>query len=172
MMDFRSPKQRIGPDRRPEPPPKAIPADPAAHWRPNQRKKTRPGTTLETPGCADPRQVTHPQPQIETAHLDQQSLADIEMAPDEEPTQPSSDELMSKRWFHQLAPLPLQPSHPPPIGVHWRLVLFIFPLPIPPPPVRFRQTRAPSEWYRTLKTWSCERRVVAKVEPLETSMEK
>ncbi len=59
MMDSRSAKQRIGPERRPETPPRVIPGYPVPHWGPNNRKKARPSAALETPRRADPRQVTH-----------------------------------------------------------------------------------------------------------------
>ena len=77
MMDSRSAKQRIVPDRRPETPPRAIPRYPVPHWGPNNRKKARPSAALETPRRADPRQVTHQQSQVESADMDQQSLAHV-----------------------------------------------------------------------------------------------
>ena len=107
MMDSKSAKQRIGPDRRPETPPRVIPGYPVPHWVPNNRKKAHPSAALETPRRPDPRQVTHQQSQVESADMDQQSLAHVGVPPDEDPTQPPGHELMRERSLHQLAPLPL-----------------------------------------------------------------
>ena len=92
-MDPRSPKQRIGPDRRPETLPDPIPADPATGSRPQKRKKMCPTAARETAGRTHPRQMAQQQSQIEAADRDQQSLAPVGVAPDEDPTQPSRAEL-------------------------------------------------------------------------------
>ena len=111
---------------------------------PKKRKKTRQDAALQTPGRTDPRQMAHQQSQVETTHVDQQSLPDIGVTPDEDAAQPARGELMRERPLHQLASLPLQPSspaapNPSPIRVHWPLVLPILPLPVAPAPIRFRQ---------------------------------
>ena len=92
-MDPRSPKQRIGPDRRPETLTDPIPADPATGSRPQKRKKTCPTAARETAGRTHPRQMAQQQSQIEAADRDQQSLAPVGVAPDEDPTPPSRAEL-------------------------------------------------------------------------------
>ena len=58
------------------------------------RKKPAPDAALETPRRTDARQVAHQQSQIETTDMDQQSLAHVRVAPDEDPTQPSRAELV------------------------------------------------------------------------------
>ena len=95
-MGPRSPKQRIGPDRRPEVLPEPFPAAPAAHCRPQKAKKPRQDAALQTPGRTDPRQTAHQQSQVETRHVDQQSLPDIGVAPDEDAAQPARGELMPR----------------------------------------------------------------------------
>ena len=42
----------------------------------------------EWPSRADPRQVTHQQSRVESANMDQQSLAHVGVPPDEDPTNP------------------------------------------------------------------------------------
>ena len=113
MLRPGSPKPQIEPDRPPEALPEPIPADQTAFFRPKWRKMTRQDPALQTPGRPRPRQVAHQQSQVESAHVDQQSLAHVGVAPDEDPAQPSRGELVRERPLHQLAPLPLQPSAPP-----------------------------------------------------------
>ena len=112
-MDPRSPILPIGLDRRPEALPEPIPADPAVHWRSKQRKKTRQDAALKTPGRAHARQTAHQQSQVETRHVDQQSLAHVGVAPHEDPTQPSRGELMRERSLHPPWPTPWACCHPP-----------------------------------------------------------
>ena len=88
-----SPKPQIDPDRRPEALPEPIPADQTALFRPEKRKMTRQDAALQTPGRPDSRQVPHQQSQVESTHVDQQSLAYVGVAPDEDPAQPARGEL-------------------------------------------------------------------------------
>ncbi len=143
MIGPRSPKQRIGRNRRPEAIREPIPVDPMAHFRRKMRKKACQGAALQTPGHTAPRPLAHQQSQIETKHMNHQSLAHIRVAPDEDPASPSAAELMRERSLQKLATLPLQPSPPPltnpsPIRVHWHQVVLVHPLPIPSTPIRLR----------------------------------
>ena len=147
-MDPRSPKQRIGPDRRPETLPEPIQRPVRAPKSVKRRARPRPGRLW---GVPIPRQVAQQQSQIEAADMDQQSLAHVGVAPDEDPTQPSRAGLVRERSIHPLAPPSLQPSPPPPpdplpIRVHRHLVFPVLPLPIPPAPIRFRQIPPQSEF--------------------------
>ncbi len=96
-----------------------------------KRKKTRQNAALKTPGRTDPRQPAHQQSQVETTHVDQQSLRAIGVTPNEDAAQPARGELMRERLLHQLAPLqPSSPAAPNPstIRVHRCLALSILPL--------------------------------------------
>ncbi len=146
MICPRCPKQRVEPDRRPEALLESIPAEPAAYFRPQKRKKTRQDAALQTPERSGPRQVAHQQSQIETTYVDQLSLSDIGMVPDEDAALPARGELMCERPLHQLASLSLQPSSPSPISLRWRLVLPVLLLPVAPAPNRFRQIPPQSQF--------------------------
>ena len=122
-----SPEPQIDPDRRPEALPEPIPADQTALFRPMRCIMMRQDSTVQTPGRPHPRQVAHQQSQIEFAHVDQQSLAHVGVAPDEDAGQPARDELVREGPLHQLASLPLHPSSP-------------------PPPIRFRQIPPQSQF--------------------------
>ena len=76
--------------------------------------------------------------------MDQQSLADFGVAPDEDAAQSARAKLVRESPLHQLAPPSLHPSSPPPadpspIDIDWRLVFLVLPRPVALALIRFQQ---------------------------------
>ena len=84
-MDVGRDYRRTGPDRRAAALQQTLQAAPAGQWRQNGRQRA----ALKASGRPETGPVAQQEAQIESAHVHQQPLAHIGMAPDEDPTQPS-----------------------------------------------------------------------------------